>query len=264
MATRVVVHGALGRIGQEVIQAVEKAPDLLLVGAADSAASKSQLELPGGRSIPLASSLEQLSVEKPDVIVDFSNAGAAVEAIRYGAERGINLVVGSTGFSSDDIARIGELARLGGIGIFMASNFALGAVLMMHLSKIVSRHMDSAEIIELHHDQKLDSPSGTAVATARAMLAARGKSFNSPANERPSESRGKEYDGIAIHSVRLPGLMAHQEVIFGAPGQTLTIRHDTINRSCYIPGVLLAIRRVGSLKGLVVGLENLLGLGEIK
>jgi len=143
----------------------------------------------------------------------------------------------------------------------VAPNFALGAVLMTHLAKVAARYLDYAEIIELHHLQKADAPSGTALATARAMAAARGKPFLQPsAPEKTSDSRGEPVEGVAIHSVRLPGLMAHQEVIMGGAGQTLSIRHDTTGRECYMPGVMLAIREVVKRKGLIYGLDTLLGL----
>jgi len=145
----------------------------------------------------------------------------------------------------------------------VAPNFALGAVLMMHFAKIASRYMDYAEIIELHHHLKLDSPSGTALSTAKAMAQARGRPFSRPSEpEPPAPSRGEPVEGITIHSVRLPGLMAHQEVILGAPGQTLSLRHDTISRECFMPGVILAIKEVVKRQGLTYGLDTLLNLSE--
>jgi 4-hydroxy-tetrahydrodipicolinate reductase len=154
-----------------------------------------------------------------------------------------------------------KLAASKKIGIVAAPNFALGAVLMIHLAKIAGKFIDHVEIVELHHDRKVDSPSGTAQTTARAMAEARGKPFLPPAVEgERSESRGKWIQGVNIHSVRLPGFMAHQEVIFGASGQTLSIRHDTINRECYMPGVMLAVKAVVKQKGFIYGLDKLLGL----
>ncbi len=131
---------------------------------------------------------------------------------------------------------------------------------MMHLAKVAAQYFDYAEIIELHHSRKADSPSGTALATAKTMAATKGKPFNLPEQRKPSNSRGEQVEGVTIHSVRLPGLMAHQEVILGGPGQTLSIRHDTINRECYMPGVILAIKKVVEHKGLIYGLDKLLGL----
>jgi len=143
----------------------------------------------------------------------------------------------------------------------VAPNFALGAILMIHLAKVAAKYLDYAEIIELHHHLKADSPSGTALSTAKAMVAARGKPFFRPPEQgKTSSSRGEAVEGVTIHSVRLPGLLAHQEVLLGGPGQTLSIRHDTIGRECYIPGIILAIKEVVKRQGLVYGLETLLGL----
>jgi 4-hydroxy-tetrahydrodipicolinate reductase len=176
------------------------------------------------------------------------------------AEKGINLVIGTTGFSADELTEMERLAKSKNIGIVAAPNFALGAVLMIHLAKIAGKFIDHAEIIELHHDRKLDAPSGTSLLTAKAMAEARGKPFLPPAAGEHTASRGQSIEGIDIHSVRLPGLMAHQEVIFGTAGQTLSIRHDTINRECYMPGVMLAVKAVVKQKGFIYGLDKLLGL----
>ncbi len=258
----VVVHGALGRVGQEVVRAVSHDPETRLVGAIDINLKQSQLSLPdGSATVPLSSNLEEIiSTTKPDVMVDFSVAKASMPAVRIASARGVHLVIGTTGFSAGDLEEINRLALAGNIGAVVASNFALGAVMMIPLAKIAARYFDNAEIIELHHNQKLDAPSGTALNTAKAMAESKGKPFPYPPQQGPADSRGRQVEGIAIHSVRLPGLMAHQEVIFGASGQTLSIRHDTINRECYMPGVLLAIKQVRNYKGLVYGLDTLLGL----
>jgi 4-hydroxy-tetrahydrodipicolinate reductase len=171
------------------------------------------------------------------------------------------MVIGTTGLTADDIGEIERLAVANKIGFVVAPNFALGAVLMMHLAKIAGKYLDHAEIIELHHDRKVDAPSGTSNLTARAMVEARGKPFLTPAV--PGEaaaSRGQSVGGVNIHSVRLPGLMAHQEVILGGDGQTLRIRHDQISREAFMPGVILAIKEVVKRPGLIYGLDNLLGL----
>jgi 4-hydroxy-tetrahydrodipicolinate reductase len=196
------------------------------------------------------------------VVVDFSMAEAAMNVARLAVQRKINLVIGTTGLSPDALSEMDRLARAHEVGIIVAPNFALGAVVMVHLAKVAARHFDYAEIMEMHHEQKLDAPSGTALSTARAMAEARGKPFVHPGTEKASlkGTRGGELEGISIHSVRLPGLMAHQEIIFGTSGQTLTIRHDTINRECYMPGVILAMKKVVELKGLTYGLEKILGL----
>jgi 4-hydroxy-tetrahydrodipicolinate reductase len=177
-------------------------------------------------------------------------------------KRKVNLVIGTTGLSPDNLAEIDQLAKANGVGAVVAPNFALGAVVMIHLARIAAKFFDYAEIIEMHHEQKLDAPSGTALSTARAIREARGKPFLYPKlhKESLSGTRGGELEGVALHSVRLPGLLAHQEVIFGAAGQTLSIRHDTISRQCFMPGVVLAIKKVSEYKGLVYGLDKLLGL----
>jgi len=260
---KVVVYGSLGRVGQEVVKAVCGDTETELAGAVDLKAQDAQLSLPDGSgSVPLASSLEAIIDScRPDVVVDFTIAKASMPAVRTAAAHGIHMVIGATGFTADDISEIERLAETGKIGVMVAPNFALGAVLMMHLAKIAGKYLDYAEIIELHHDAKIDAPSGTALTTARDMAAARGKPFLQPVvpGDIPA-SRGQTVEGISLHSVRLPGLMAHQEVILGAQGQTLTIRHDTINRECYMPGVLLAVKEIVNRRGLIYGLDKLLGL----
>jgi 4-hydroxy-tetrahydrodipicolinate reductase len=255
---KVAVHGALGRMGQTLVDALTSEADLQLVGAVDIKAAGDKLPLPDGSGmVPLSRDLaEIISATSPKVVVDFSVASAVMPAVRLSAERGVNLVIGTSGLSGDHIKEIESLARAKGVGVAVVPNFALGAVLMMHLAKIAGRYFDSAEIIELHHQLKADAPSGTALATAQAMAKARGKPFSTP----PGKRRGEKVEGISIHSVRLPGLLAHQEVLLGGAGQTLKIRHDTIGRECYMPGVMLAIREVVKRKGLVYGLEPLLGL----
>jgi len=227
---RVAVAGAFGRMGQTVCGAVEGASDMELVGRADPL---------------LESTLEQvLSQAQPDVVVDFTRPDAAVENALACVRAGVHVVIGTTGFDLDALAAQADaLAAQAGDGanILIAPNFAIGAVLMMRFAAEAAKHMAKAEIVELHHDGKLDAPSGTAARTARLMAEATG------AAEPP------------IHSVRLPGIVANQEVILGDVGQTLTIRHDTTGRESFMPGVLLAIRRVRGLRrSPTVGLEHLL------
>jgi 4-hydroxy-tetrahydrodipicolinate reductase len=220
---RVLVAGAAGRMGQTVCAAVEEAEGMELVARADPA---------------LGLALEQALSEQPDVLVDFTVPSSALANARQAVAAGVHVVIGTTGFDA------GELEDLRGAPakVFVAPNFAIGAVLMMRFAREAAVHMARAEIIELHHDGKLDKPSGTAARTAMLMREA-------------APGLGE----IPIHSVRLPGLVAHQEVLLGDLGQTLTIRHDSINRESFMPGVLLAIRRVGELKDSpVVGLEKLL------
>ena len=260
---RVVVRGALGRVGREVLSALCQETETEVVGAVELQISESCLSLPDGSgTIPFSSDLDYILTQcQPDVLVDFTTAKATMTAVRIAAKHGVNLVIGTTGLTADEIGEIGRLSIAHKIGTVVAPNFTLGAVLMMHVAKIVAKYFDYAEIIELHHHMKTDSPSGTALATAHAMAQARDKPFyRSPEQERVSDSRGKQVDGVTIHSVRLPGLMAHQEVILGAPGQTLSIRHDTIDRECYMPGVMLAIKEVVDRQGLIYGLDTLLNL----
>jgi len=262
---RVVVHGALGRMGQEIINALCLEPDMKTVGAVELKTKDDYLPLPDGSGqVPFSSDLDKILDDcQADVVADFSIAQATMPAVRVAAKRGVNLVIGTTGIKADQLGEMEQLAVAHKVGIVVAPNFALGAVLMVHLSKIAARYMDYAEIIEQHHHLKVDAPSGTAINTARLMAEARGKPFSRPGQgEDTSISRGEDIEGVSVHAVRLPGLMAHQEVILGTSGQTLRIRHDTINRECYRPGVLLAIREVVKRQGLTLGLDTLLGLQE--
>jgi 4-hydroxy-tetrahydrodipicolinate reductase len=215
----VAVSGAAGRMGQAVCAAVEGADDMALVGRAD----------------PLLGVALEDVLGDADVVVDFTQPDSALHNARLCLEAGVHCVMGTSG------ASFGQLEGVGSANLFVGANFAIGAVLMMEFAKQAARHMPDCEIVELHHDKKLDAPSGTAARTAELIRAA-GGNLHEP-----------------IHSVRLPGLVAHQEVIFGGLGQTLTIRHDSIARESFMPGVLLAVRKVGSLtESPVFGLENLL------
>ncbi len=259
---RVVVNGASGRMGREVISALCSEPEAEVVGAVELQPTEQFLPLPdGSATVPFSANLDYIvSSCQPDVLVDFTIAQATMLAVRTATKHGVNLVIGTTGLNAFDIDEIDRLAQAHRVGAVVAPNFALGAVLMTHLAKIAARYLDYAEIIELHHHQKADAPSGTALATAKAMVVARGKPFSYPEQSKPTASRGEQVDGITIHSVRLPGLLGHQEILLGAPGQTLTIRHDTISRECYMPGIILAIKEVVRRHGLVYGLDALLGL----
>ncbi len=260
---KVVVHGALGRVGREVINAVCKEPEIKIVGAVELRVTEDYLLLPDGSGkVPFSSNLDNILTScQPDVLVDFTIAQATMSAAHIAAKRGVNLVVGTTGLTAEQIGEIERLSIANKIGAVVAPNFALGAILMIHLAKIAAKYLDYAEIIELHHHLKADAPSGTALSTAKVMAASRGKPFNSPPLQgQTPASRAEQVEGVTIHSVRLPGFLAHQEVIFGAPGQTLSIRHDTISRECYMPGVILAIKEVVKRKGLVYGLDTLLNL----
>jgi len=261
---RVVVHGALGKMGKEVLNAVCVDPETEPVGAVDQQPVKKEISLPDdSKTIPITSDVDSLlQTHHPDVMVDFTVAEASMSAIRVAAQHKVNLVIGTTGFTEDNLFEIEELARVYDIGVVIASNFAMGAIVMTHLAKVASRFFDWAEIIEMHHEGKVDAPSGTAITTAKAMAEAHGKPFDYRTAERESVvgTRGGQIKGVAVHSMRMPGLLAHQEIVMGMAGQTLTIRHDTINRQCYMPGVLLAIKEVIHLKGLTRGLDSLLHL----
>jgi 4-hydroxy-tetrahydrodipicolinate reductase len=261
---RVAVHGAAGRMGREVIKAVSLDSKLQLVGAVEKRVTKGRLILPDGTSsVPYGSDVETvIRLSKPEVLVDFSLAEACMEAAPVAFKQKVHMVIGTTGLSQGDIDRLGALAEEDGVGVAVAPNFALGAILMMHFAKIAARYFDYAEITEMHHVDKVDAPSGTALATARAMVATRKRPFSSPTvlKETLAGTRGASLDGVRIHSVRLPGLIAHQEVLMGAAGQTLSIRHDTVGRECYMPGVILAIKKVVNHRGLILGLDKLLGL----
>jgi 4-hydroxy-tetrahydrodipicolinate reductase len=260
---KVIIHGASGRVGQILVNSLSQIPEVKLVGAVDIKCPVPALTLPDGTQIPFSADLGQvITATGPQVMVDFTLAHASMPAIRTAAQHKVNMVIGTTGFTADNISEMEQLAGISKIGIILASNFALGAVLMMYFAKLAAKYMDYAEIIELHHNQKVDAPSGTALNTAKAMAAYRGKPFSQAVDEGKNyPSRGQKVGGVTIHSVRLPGLMAHQEVLFGGLGQTLSIRHDTIGRECYVPGVLLAIQAVVKQQGLVQGLDNLLDLG---
>jgi len=261
---RVVVQGALGRMGAEIINALCLETETQIVGAVELDVTENSLPLPdSSRAVPFSSDLDYILTScQPDVLVDFTIAYATMPAVRIAAKRGVNLVIGTTGLTADNITEIDRLSRAHQVGAVVAPNFALGAVIMTYLAKVAAKYFDYAEIIELHHHLKADAPSGTALSTARAMAEAKGKPFSVPEQRKSSNSRGEQVGGVTIHSVRLPGLMAHQEIILGGPGQTLSIRHDTINRECFMPGISLAIKEVVKRKGLIYGLDALLGLSE--
>jgi len=259
---RVLVHGALGKMGQTVIAALGQEPDMELAGAVDISATTNSFSLPNGDSTPLSSDIAaMLNTQHPDVVVDFSTAKAMRQLAQAVLSRGVKLVSGTTGLSEDDLRYVDALTKEHGTSAIIASNFATGALVMIHLAKIAAKYFDYAEIIEEHHQFKLDAPSGTALTTAKAMIQARDKAFTTPEQkEALKESRGQKLEGISIHSVRIPGIVARQEILLGGMGQTLSIKHDAINRDCYMPGVMLSIREVGKRSGLTVGLEKLLGL----
>ncbi len=245
---RVAVSGAAGRMGAMVVAAVEGAPDLELGGLYDPS---------GGKGI----SNEPQVVAGADVVVEFTVPEVVLGNLERWRELGVHAVVGTSGFTDDRIESIRSSWGSGPPNCVIAPNFSIGAVLMMRFAEMAAPHFAAAEVIELHHDRKADAPSGTAVNTAGRIAAA------NPNQRRRVESaeiiagaRGAQVSGVPVHGVRLPGLLAHQEVLLGNDGELLTVRHDTTDRSSFMAGVLLAVRNVANLPGVTVGIEGLLGL----
>ena len=261
--TTVIVNGACGRMGQAVLKAVQEADGLELVGAVDikgGADTGSLVGLPAN-GILVETDLEALLArKKPEVMVDFTRPDVVFGNVMTALAHKTSPVVGTTGLSDDQKAEIAKAAEENDTPAFIAPNFAIGAVLLMVMSRQAAKYMTDVEIIELHHDKKLDAPSGTAIQTAAMIAEVRKahKQGNPDEFEKLEGARGADYEGMHIHSVRLPGYVAHQEVIFGGLGQMLTIRHDSMNRESFMPGVVLAAKKVRSLKGLTVGLDKLL------
>ncbi|MGI8426270.1 MAG: 4-hydroxy-tetrahydrodipicolinate reductase [Actinomycetota bacterium] len=260
---RVAVLGAGGRMGSEVCRAVKDDPDMELVAAVEpNPGGDTGITDPG----TTLTAIDELKDKSVDVAVDFTNSASVAGNVEWCLNHSVHVVVGTTGISEQEMDGFEELAQSSSANVLVAPNFAIGAVLMMYFAKLAAAWMDSAEIIELHHQGKLDSPSGTAIKTAEAIIAGRMEDVQHE-TENAGElkqtlagARGAELDGVRIHSLRLPGLVAHQEVIFGGEGQTLSIRHDTTDRTSFMPGVLLAIREVSKHRGLTRGLDELLHL----
>ncbi|MGH3119373.1 MAG: 4-hydroxy-tetrahydrodipicolinate reductase [Gaiellales bacterium] len=263
MTIRVLISGS-GKMGREVLATVCREEGLEPAAVVDLYADTDSIPLPDGSgAVPFSADVTAVIKEtRPDVAVDFTNAEWTPKLADAALDGGIRLVIGTSGLSEEFVRDLEAECEKRRLGAVIAPNFALGAILMQHMAKIAARFYASAEIIELHHDQKVDAPSGTAVATAEGMAEARGKPFARAETQRENlpGTRGGEAGGVTIHSVRLPGLVAHQEVILGSPGEVLTIRHDTLGRESFMPGVLLAVRHVMEHPGLVVGLERLIGL----
>ena len=273
----VVVAGALGRMGAEVVKAVHHAPDCALVGAIDTSPGRE------GEDVGLALGLGELEVALTAdlegslcqasqavrqagpgggaVLVDFTHPTVVYDHCRAAIAYGVHPVIGTTGLSPSQLQDLASFAAKAGVGGAVIPNFSVGMVLLQQAAAAAARFYDWAELTELHHNRKADAPSGTCIKTAE-MLEELGKAFNvSELQEHESLAGcrgGRRESGLRLHSLRLPGLVAHQEVMFGAPGETYTLRHDTIERSAYMPGVLLTVRRVRQLQGLVYGLERLL------
>jgi 4-hydroxy-tetrahydrodipicolinate reductase len=267
----VIINGAAGKMGRESVKAVSQSPDLTLVGAIDHNPAIQGQDIGevvgiGPLDVPVINDLQSQLVAaaqapQPGVMLDFTHPSAVYENVRMAIAYGVRPVIGTTGLTREQIANLTVFADKASIGGLIIPNFSIGVVLLQQAAIQAAQYFDHVEIIELHHNQKADAPSGTAIQTAE-MLAELGKTFN-PAQVAETEhlagARGcLAPENIRIHSIRLPGLIAHQEVIFGAPGQIYTLRHDTSDRSCYMPGVLLAIRKVMALETLVYGLEKIL------
>jgi 4-hydroxy-tetrahydrodipicolinate reductase len=263
---RVAVAGAAGRMGRASVRTIAAQQDLAVVAALGRTRGvgldAGAVAGIGNPDVTISADLSHVLERRADVLVDFCPGVAPVVHAREAVPAGVSVVIGGTGMSTEDLNDLAGLCESRGVGAVVAPNFAVGAVLMMEFARLAARYFPHVEIIELHHDRKRDAPSGTAVKTAAAISAVRKEAPAAPVQEEEvvKGARGGRADGIPVHSVRLPGLAAHQEVIFGGPGQTLTIRHDSISEDSFMPGMLLAIRRVRSLKGLVYGLEKLLEL----
>ena len=250
---RVGVLGASGRMGRAVCAAVASEPEFELVAAVDTQA--------GGvvEGVAVSGSPDALLAASTDVVVEFTHPSAVMDNIRWCLAQRIHVVVGTTGLSRDDIDEVRTLAEDGPANAVIAPNFAIGAALAMRFAEQAAIWFPEAEIIELHHERKVDAPSGTALTTAGRIAAARDSAPQVPGGDDAHPgARGADVDGIRVHSVRLPGLLAHEEILFGGPGQVLTIRHDSTDRASFMPGVLLAINSVASRPGLTHGLDALL------
>ena len=261
---KVLVVGALGKMGRETVRAVKMSDALVLAGAVDVKASNERIsDITGDendRDAIWPDLDEALDSLKLDVVVDFTNPQAVFNNARSVLRQGLPGVIGTTGLNEREIQELDQLARDNQTGIAIVPNFAIGAVLMMRFAEESSRYFADVEIVELHHEGKLDAPSGTAIKTAEMIernrqgipLAPRGQFEKYPG------ARGGQVNGVRVHSIRLPGLVAHQEVIFGGQGQTLSIRHDSYNRESFMPGVILTIQKIVNTTGLVYGLEHLI------
>ena len=257
---KVIVVGAAGRMGKTTCQAVLADDGLELVGAVDMTGVGRQID---GTELSLETSLEKVVENaRPDVLVDFTIADAVVKNADLATAAGVNMVIGTTGIPTGDLDKLRSFTEQRKSNILYAPNFAIGAVVMMNICRNIASVFDRAEIIELHHDQKKDAPSGTAVMTAE-IIGVNLKPGALEEIEKHKGARGAMVSDVPVHSVRLPGLVAHQEVIFGLQGQTLTIRHDSIDRSSFMPGIILAVKAIGSRSGFSYGLESFLGLNKV-
>lgn len=256
---RVLVNGALGRMGSEVCKKVWAEPDLELAGVVDR--REGAVNLGEGVVFGIDTDLVHcIENTKPDVVVDFTRPDVVMDNLRKVLSLGVRAVVGTTGFSDADLEEVDQLAKANNTALLIAPNFALGAVVMMKLACEAAKYFPNVEIIEKHHDNKLDAPSGTAIITAQKIAEVRKAMRQGHPEERETMdgARGADFEGMRIHSVRLPGYVASQEVIFGGQGETLHISTDPVSRECYMPGVALGCRNIMDKVGLVYGLDKLL------
>ncbi len=253
---RVLVNGALGRMGTEVCKKVLAEADLELVAACDIKEG-----VVAGSDVKVTTDIEAAIKEAaPQVVVDFTRPAVVMGTLRKILPLGVNAVVGTTGFTQENLAEVDALAQANKVGVLIAPNFALGAVVMMKLACEAAKYFPHVEIIEKHHDNKLDAPSGTAIITAQKIAEVRKAMHQGHPEEKETMAgcRGADYEGMKIHSLRLPGYVASQEVVFGGQGETLKISTDPVSRECYMPGVALGCRKIGEHVGLVYGLDKLL------
>lgn len=261
---KVIVAGPRGRMGSEAVQLVHNTEHFELVAVIDrkhNGENLSNLEGFQGMEAPVFSDIHEcFSTVEADVLIDLTTPEVGMLHTETALNYGIRPVVGTTGFTKDDLDKLNQLTKEKGIGCIIAPNFAIGAILMMKFSQMAAKYFSDVEIIEMHHDQKLDAPSGTAAKTADLIATVREAKIQGHPNEKEtiSGARGANVDGMRIHSVRLPGLVAHQQVLFGSAGELLTIRHDSFNRGSFMTGVKLAVETIMNLDILVYGLENII------
>jgi len=264
----VAVYGALGKMGSTVLSAVNENAETIPVAGVDVAAVKDSVLISGSKnSVPLFPTIESmLKTTRPDVVVDFSNAEGALDVFGKCIAEGIKVVSGSTGLTRKDLDHISSLSAKHKTGVISAPNFAIGAVLLTYLAGVASRYFDYGDLIESHHEGKVDSPSGTALSIADSMASGHGSRFDQNMSQKEilKGTRGGDFEGINVHSVRMPGRVARHEVVFGGLGQTLTMIHDSLNRESFMPGVIAAVKYVLELNYCVVGLEKVLGLDKIR
>ncbi|PKL76279.1 MAG: 4-hydroxy-tetrahydrodipicolinate reductase [Candidatus Melainabacteria bacterium HGW-Melainabacteria-1] len=257
----VIVTGAAGKMGREAVKAISTEPKLQLSGALTHSTGLGRDAGTVAGIEPLGVSLTDdlttllAQVQQPAVLVDLTRGEPAFAHAQMALDAGLSVVIGATGLSGAQVESLASQASAQGLGVLIAPNFSIGALLMMNFAAMAARYFNWVEIIELHHDKKADAPSGTALKTA-SLIAAANSQLQAATPDHAA--RGQLIEGIPVHSIRLPGLLAHQEVIFGDPGQTLTLRHDTLDRSCFMTGLLLSIDKVQTFEGLVYGLEKLI------